>query len=186
MNKGEEGVNTSSSETESVPGVIPKDGFEVPQSVGIIHAENTVTGGDSLDISQNGDIQTPEYGLVHEVIEENHDRLKKGEKTVNTFSDKIGSVPGVIPWDEKEVSQSVVITCDKNTSVDSLNVSPNGEKGIHTHEKADANKDNHDRSNKGGEVVNTSSSEAESVCSDIHQDGDKVPQIVRILMLEIL
>ena len=87
MNKGEEGVNTSSSETESVPGVIPKDGFEVPQSVGIIRAENTVTGGDGLDILQNGDIQTPENGLVHDVIEENHDRLNKGEKTVNASSD---------------------------------------------------------------------------------------------------
>ena len=62
MNKSEEGVNTSSSETESVPSVIPKDGFEVPQSVGIICTENTVTGGDGLDISQNGDIQTPENG----------------------------------------------------------------------------------------------------------------------------
>ena len=69
---------------ESVPDVIPKDGFEVAQSVGIIHAENTVTGGDGLGISQNGDIQTPENGLVHDFIEENCDRLNKGEKTVNT------------------------------------------------------------------------------------------------------
>ena len=78
------------------------------------------------------------------------------------------------------MSQSVVITHDKNTSVDGLNVSSNGEKDIHTHEKTDANKDNCDRSNKGGEAVNTSSSEAESVCGDIHQDGSKVPQIARI------
>ena len=73
-----------------------------------------------------------------------------------------------------------MITHDKNTSVDGLNVSPNGEKDIHAHEKADANKDNHDRLDKGGEAVNTSSSEAEAVCGDIHQDGSKVPQIVRI------
>ena len=114
------------------------------------------------------------------VIEENHDRLNKGEKTVNTSSDETGSVPGVIPGDGKEVSQSVVITHDKNTSVDGLNVSPNGEKDIHKHEKADANKDNRNRSNKGGEAVNTSSSEAESVFGDICLDGGKVPQIVRI------
>ena len=141
MNKGEEGVNTSSSETESVPGVIPKDGFEVPQDVGI-------TCGDGLDISPNGEIQTHEKGLVPDVNEDNHDRINKGKKTVNTSSSETGSVQGVIPQDGKEVPQSVVITYNENTYGDGLNVSPNGEKDIHTHEKADANKNNHDRSNK--------------------------------------
>ena len=61
----------------------------------------------------------------------------------------------------------VVITHDENTSGDGLYVSPNGEKDIHIHEKADANKDNCDGLNKGEEGVNTSSSETESVCDVI-------------------
>ena len=180
MNIGEEGVNTSSSETESVPGVIPKDGFEVPQSVGITRDENTVTGGDGLDISPNGEIQTPEKGLVPDVNEDNLQGINKNNKTVNTSSSETGSVPGVIPWDGKEVPQSVVITHDENTCGDGLNVSSNGEKDLHTHEKADANKDNHDESNKGREGANTFSSEVESVCGDICQDGSKVPPSVKI------
>ena len=147
---------------------------------GITRDENTLTGGDGLDISPNGEIQTHEKGLISNVNENNHNRINKGKKTVKTSSSETGSVPGVIPQDGKEMPQSVVITHDENTCGDGLNVSPNGEKDIHTHEKADANKDNCDGSNKGWEGVNTSSSETESVCGDIPQDGCKVPQSVRI------
>ena len=82
---GEKGLNACRSETEAVLDVIPNEAEEVSESVVSTHNENG--GGDDLDSSLSGEknIHTPE-GSVNDVIEENHDRLNKGEKRVNTFS----------------------------------------------------------------------------------------------------
>ena len=51
LNKGKKRVNTSSSETKSVLGVMPNDADKASESVVNYHEEN----GDSLDISLNGE-----------------------------------------------------------------------------------------------------------------------------------
>ena len=91
----------------------------MPPSVGITHDENTVTGGDNLDISPNGekDIYTPKKGLVPDVNEDNHDGINKGKKRVNNSSSETESVPSVIPKDCFEVPLSVGITHDENKSL---------------------------------------------------------------------
>ena len=87
----EKGLNACRSETVAVLDVIPNEGDEVSESVVITHNENG--GGDDVGSSLSGEkhIHTPE-GSVHDVIEENHDRLNQGEKRVNTFSSETESV----------------------------------------------------------------------------------------------
>ena len=150
------------------------------ESVVITHNKNS--GGDDLDssLSKERHIHTPE-GSVHYVIGENRDRLNKGEKRVNTFSSETESVQAIIPSDGDKASESVVHYHEENTSSDSLDISPDGEKIICTPENGsvpDANEDNHDGLNKGEEGVNTSSSETESVPSVTSKDGFEVPQSV--------
>ena len=55
------------------------------ESVVITHNENS--GSDDLDSSLSGEKNIHTLGgSVNDVIEENHDRLNKGEKRVNAFS----------------------------------------------------------------------------------------------------
>ena len=64
---------------------------------------------------------------------------------------------------------------------DNLDIFPNGEKDIHTPKKGlvlDVNEDNHDRINKGGTRVNTSSPETLSVQHVIPRDVCAVQQSV--------
>ena len=80
LNKGKKRVNTLSSERECIQALIPNDCDKASKCVVNYCEENT--GGDSFDISPNGEkkICTPENDSVLDANEGNRDGLNKGEK----------------------------------------------------------------------------------------------------------